>query len=60
VGPVIGPLLCAALLYAFFAVIGVSAPQYFELLYGLLIVLLVLFLPNGLMSLLIRRNVDVL
>ena len=60
VGTVIGPLLGAALLYAFYAVIGVSAPQYFELLYGLLIVLLVLFLPNGLMSLLIRRNVDVL
>ena len=60
VGTVIGPLLGAALLYAFYAGIGVSAPQYFELLYGLLIVLLVLFLPNGLASLLTRRKVDVL
>ena len=60
VGTVIGPLLGGALLYAFYAVIGVSAPQYFELLYGLLIVLLVLFLPNGLLSLLTRRHIDVL
>lgn len=59
-GTVIGPLLGGALLYAFYAVIGVSAPQYFELLYGLLIVLLVLFLPNGLLSLLTRRQINVL
>lgn len=60
VGTVIGPLVGAALLYAFYAGIGVSAPQYFQLLYGLLIVLLVLFLPTGLASLLTRRRVDVL
>lgn len=60
VGTVIGPLLGAALLYAFYSVIGVSAPQYFELIYGALIVVLVLFLPNGLVSLLNRRHVDVL
>lgn len=60
VGTVIGPLLGGAILYAFYAAIGVSAPQYFELLYGLLIVLLVLFLPNGLLSLLTRRHINVL
>lgn len=60
VGTVIGPLVGGALLYTFYSVIGVSAPQYFELLYGLLIVLLVLFLPNGLLSLLTRRHIDVL
>lgn len=60
VGTVIGPLLGAALLYAFYSAIGVSAPQYFELIYGALIVGLVLFLPNGLVSLLNRRQVDVL
>ena len=60
VGTVIGPLLGGAILYLFYSVIGVSAPQYFELLYGLLIVLLVLFLPNGLTSLLTRRQINVL
>jgi branched-chain amino acid transport system permease protein len=54
VGTVVGPLLGAAILYSFYAVIGISTPQYFELIYGLLIVLLVLFLPNGVMSLLAR------
>ena len=60
VGTVIGPMVGAALLYSLYSVIGISTPQYFQLIYGGLIVLLVLFLPNGLMSLLIRRNVDVL
>jgi len=59
VGTVIGPLIGAVILYSFYAVIGVSAPQYFELLYGLLIVLLVLFLPNGLISLLERKRIRV-
>ena len=60
VGTVIGPLLGAAVLYALYSGIGVSAPQYFELIYGALIVGLVLFLPNGLMSLLSRRKINVL
>ncbi len=54
VGTVIGPIVGAALLYTFYAVIGMSTPQYFELLYGALIVFLVLFLPNGLSSLATR------
>ncbi len=60
VGTVIGPLLGAGLLYTFYAAIGVSTPQYFQLLYGSLIVFLVLFLPNGLVSLLVRRKLHVL
>jgi len=59
VGTVIGPLVGAALLYVLYSAIGISAPQYFELLYGLLIVLLVLFLPNGMLSILTRRGVRV-
>lgn len=59
VGTVIGPVVGAAILYSFYAGIGVSAPQYFELIYGLLIVLLVLFLPNGILSLLERRRLRV-
>ena len=60
VGTVIGPILGAIILYALYNGIGISAPQYFELLYGALIVLLVLFLPNGVLSLLERRRVRVL
>jgi branched-chain amino acid transport system permease protein len=60
VGTVIGPLVGAIVLDALYNGIGISAPQYFELLYGLLIVGLVLFLPNGVLSLLTRRGVRVL
>lgn len=43
-GPVIGVLL----LYGLYNAIGVSAPQYFQLSFGLLIMVLVLFFPEGL------------
>lgn len=56
VGTVIGPIIGAGVLYALYNRIGVSAPEYFELIYGFLIVMLVLFLPNGVLSLLTRRG----
>jgi branched-chain amino acid transport system permease protein len=59
VGTVIGPIVGAAVLYVLYAAIGISAPQYFQLIYGALIVLLVLFLPGGLLSLLQRRGFHV-
>lgn len=59
VGTVIGPLIGAGVLYSLYNAIGVSAPQYFELIYGFVIVVLVLFLPNGVLSLLTRRGVRV-
>ncbi len=59
VGTVIGPVVGAIILYTLYNSIGISAPQYFELLYGILIVLLVLFLPNGISSLLTRRGIRV-
>lgn len=59
VGTVLGPVVGAAILYSLYASIGISAPQYFELFYGILIVFLVLFLPNGISSLLGRRGVRV-
>ena len=43
-----GPVLGVLLLYGLYNAIGVSAPQYFQLTYGLLIMLLVLFFPEGL------------
>ena len=59
VGTVIGPILGAVILYALYSAIGISVPQYFELIYGFLIVLLVLFLPDGVLSLLKRRRIGV-
>jgi len=60
VGTVLGPVIGAIVLYALYNAVGISAPQYFEFIYGFLIVVLVLFLPNGLMSLLARRGVRVI
>ncbi len=47
-GTLAGPVLGVLLLYGLYNAIGVSAPQYFQLAYGLLIMLLVLFFPEGL------------
>ena len=54
-----GPLLGVFILYGIYNVIGIAVPQYFEFTYGALIVLLVLFLPNGLVSLLTNRGIRV-
>ena len=56
---VIGPILSVAILYGIYNAVGISTPQYFQLIYGALIMVLVLFLPNGLVSLLQRRGIDV-
>lgn len=52
----LGPILGVLLLYGLYNVIGITVPQYFQLIYGVLIVLLVLFLPDGLASLATRRG----
>jgi branched-chain amino acid transport system permease protein len=54
-----GPLLGVLILYGIYNMIGINVPQYFQLIYGTLIVALVLFLPNGLVSLLSRRGIRV-
>ncbi|CUA97425.1 branched-chain amino acid ABC transporter permease [Thiomonas bhubaneswarensis] len=59
VGTVIGPIIGASVLYSLYSVIGISTPQYFQLIYGLLIALLVLFMPGGVLSLFARRGVRV-
>ena len=56
---ILGPILGVLILYGIYNAIGISTPQYFQLIYGLLIMGLVLFLPNGLASLLRRRGIDV-
>ena len=47
------------ILYGIYNAIGITVPQYFQLIYGALIVGLVLFLPNGLASILTRRGIRV-
>ncbi|HEX2942546.1 MAG TPA: branched-chain amino acid ABC transporter permease [Rhodopila sp.] len=54
-----GPLLGVFILYGIYNGIGIAVPQYFQFTYGALIVLLVLFLPNGLVSLLTNRGIRV-
>jgi branched-chain amino acid transport system permease protein len=54
-----GPILGVFLLYGVYNAIGITVPQYFQLIYGTLIVALVLFLPNGLVSLMTRRGIRV-
>ena len=54
-----GPILGVLVLYGIYNTIGITVPQYFQLIYGTLIVALVLFLPNGLVSLVTRRGVRV-
>ncbi len=59
VGSVLGPILGGTALYILYEFIGISSPQYFQLIYGGLIVFLTLFLPGGLASLveIFRRRV---
>ena len=59
-GTLLGPLVGTVLLYGMYNVIGLSDPEYFQLIYGLLILLLVLFLPQGLASLARRWKIHVL
>jgi len=59
VATALGPILGVLLLYGLYNFIGISEPQYFQLIYGVVIALIVLFLPTGLVSLLQRRGIDV-
>jgi branched-chain amino acid transport system permease protein len=54
-----GPILGVLLLYGVYNTIGITVPQYFQLIYGTMIVGLVLFLPNGLVSVLTSRGIRV-
>jgi branched-chain amino acid transport system permease protein len=56
---VVGPILGVVILYGIYNAVGISTPQYFQLIYGALIMALVLFLPNGLVSLLQRWGINV-
>lgn len=59
IGTVAGPLIGALILYSMYNFIGISTPQYFQLFYGLLIVVLVLFLPDGIASILQKGRIYV-
>jgi branched-chain amino acid transport system permease protein len=55
----IGPILGVLILYGIYNAVGISTPQYFQLIYGVVIMVVVLFLPNGLVSLLRRWGIHV-
>ncbi len=59
VGTVLGPIIGTVVLYGVYNGIGVTEPQYFQLAYGILIVVLVLFLPDGILNPLKRWRIDV-
>jgi branched-chain amino acid transport system permease protein len=56
VASISGPIIGVIALYGVYNLIGFTTPQYFQLIYGLLIIGLVLFLPAGLVSLATRRG----
>jgi branched-chain amino acid transport system permease protein len=56
VATITGPIVGVIILYGVYNLIGFTTPQYFQLIYGLLIMGLVLFLPAGLVSLATRRG----
>lgn len=45
-----GPTLGAIALYTIYSVIGISNPQYFQLIYGLVVIVMILFAPKGLIG----------
>jgi branched-chain amino acid transport system permease protein len=59
VATITGPIIGVVILYGVYNLIGFTTPQYFQLIYGLLIMGLVLFLPAGLVSLATRRGWNV-
>lgn len=59
VASISGPIVGVVILYGVYNLIGFTTPQYFQLIYGLLIMGLVLFLPAGLVSLATRRGWNV-
>jgi len=59
VATIVGPIVGVLILYGVYNLIGFTTPQYFQLIYGLLIMGLVLFLPAGLVSLATRRGWNV-
>jgi branched-chain amino acid transport system permease protein len=56
VATIVGPIVGVIILYGIYNLIGFTTPQYFQLIYGFLIMGLVLFLPAGLVSLATRRG----
>lgn len=58
-GTVLGPIVGVIILFGLYNAIGISDPQYFQLIYGVLVMAFVLFLPKGLLSMLQRRGVHV-
>jgi branched-chain amino acid transport system permease protein len=54
-GTIIGPVLGTIILFSLYYFIGISYPLYFQAAFGILIVLTVLFIPNGLMDIIKKK-----
>lgn len=52
VGTTMGPVIGAVVLYGLYSYVGVTQPQYFQLIFGAIIVVFVLFVPKGIVGLL--------
>jgi branched-chain amino acid transport system permease protein len=59
IATILGPIIGALVLYGIYNIIGISTPQYFQLIYGLLIMGLVLFQPEGIVALFRRWGINV-
>jgi branched-chain amino acid transport system permease protein len=55
IGPVLGALIVTALSELFTGVLGIEA-EYSRIIYGLILALVIMFLPNGIMSLDVARR----
>jgi len=59
VATIAGPVIGVLILYGTYNAIGISEPHYFQLIYGGLIMALVLFLPDGLVSIFKQWGINV-
>ncbi len=55
-GTITGPVLGTVILFSLYYFIGLSYPLYFQAAFGILIVLTVLFIPNGLIDIIRKRS----
>ncbi len=51
-GTILGPIIGTGILYSIYDIVGILYPAYFALFFGLLIIVLIIFLPEGMKSLL--------
>jgi len=58
VGTAVGPLVGTLLLYGLYTLIGLKMPDVFQLLFGVVVIIVMLSLPGGLVGWVRKRGVD--